>query len=586
MRERLVPFLAFLAAACLAFLFSRVEQVRALEGSLYDRFTAWHEAEAADPRVVVIGIDPESMAALGPFPWPRSVHGRLLRLLKARGARVVFFDLVFDAPGAHGPADDQEFARALRDCGNAVLASEVGEADARANRVAPLLPEFARFSRIGVINRKRDADGVIRWGILAVAAVDPPPASAALQMFRSLRPDAEVRLAPRYVSVGEFRIPTSGTEPYEVPIRYRLPRPVLSYHRVLGGDLRGADLKDSLVLVGLYDPRSGVDTFQTPAGQRAGVQVHAALLDTLLGGRFVQRLRVEWDFLAILALGSVAAVLVRRAPSVLLGVAAALGLGAAWLAVDLALLGQGWWIGPAGPIMGACLALGTTWALRFRRARRLLTQFVAADQVGAMLQSDEAARLGGSEQLATVFFTDIRGYTTLSESRSPVEVMDLLNQYHSRVGEIYARFGGVVMTYQGDAQIVLFEHGRRGAGPAVAAAVQAGLEMQEAVAGLRQRWTLGPGERFEVGVGICSGSVSVALVGSQEHKQFTVLGDTVRKASDVQGLSASLEAPVLLDQASRDLAGDRLQVEALAPVQLAGRGEPVCLYRARGSRAG
>ncbi len=580
MKERRAAILCALAAALLAFLVSRLQPVRLVEGAIHDGVLTWSESEARDPRVVVIGIDQASQQVLGPFPWPRSVHARLLRNLRQHGAHAVFFDLVFDAPGFRGTADDAEFASALRQRGDTVLATAVVPVGHRRFQVAPLLPQFSDHAQLGMINRKRDPDGVIRWGILTVAGTEPPALSAALQMFLKTRPPGTVRLTPDALEVGDLEIPTSGSEPHEIPIRYRTPRPPLAYHRVLQGDLGDVDLAGALVLVGLTEVETEVDSFQTPIGRLHGVEVHAALLDTLLGGVFLRRVGPTWDLLIILGVCLATGGLAHGAGRARAGAGWGVVVALAYAGLALALFRAGMWLPWVGPLSGTAFTFGLVSILKTRQIRRLLRQFVEADQVGEMMHCDQATRLGGREQPATVFFTDIRGYTTLSEGRPPIQVMDILNEYHSRVGEIYARHGGAVMTYQGDAQIVLFRHDRAGAARAVAAAVQAGLEMQQAVAELRQGWGLKPGERFEVGVGICTGLVSVALVGSEEHKQFTVLGETVREASEVQGLSASLEAPVLLDQASVELAGGSIRVEPLPAVRLKGKAGPVQLYRA------
>lgn len=582
MSERVLRVLLLLLLALTALLISRLEPVRVLEGALYDRALAWNGEGMRDPRIVVIGIDPASLEALGPFPWPRSIHARLLEVLRRQGAEVVFFDLLFDTPGTRGVEDDREFARALKRFGKVVLASSVSEQDARENRMGPLLPMLAESARCGVINRKRDPDGVIRWGILAVAALEPPAPSAALQMLRLDSDDPPCGFQPDQVTLGDRRIPTSGSEPFEVPIRFRTSPPPLSYVRVLREEVAQEELRGRLVLVGAHGTETQVDTFATPSGWRPGVEIHAALLDTLLAGRFIRRVSPAWDFLTILLACLVTGTLVGRARSAPAAALAA-GLVATLLLVGfVVLLRRGWWIGALGPVLGVFMAFGLAWILRLVQVRNLLAQFVAPSQVGEMLKSDQATSLGGNQVQATVFFTDIRGYTTLSESRSPVEVMEILNQYHSRVGEIYARRGGTVMTYQGDAQIVLFQHQGLQGSLAVVRAVQAGLEMQQAIEGMRQQWALGPDERFEVGVGICSGPVSVVTVGAESHKQFTILGDTVRRASEVQGLSASLEAPVLLDPVSRELAGGAVLVDPTGPVELPGSAEPVLLYRARG----
>ncbi len=583
MRRRVGFFLAFALLALLVFLLSCLEPVRVLEGVLHDHHLRWSRQGTRDPRIAVIGIDPASLEALGPFPWPRSVHARLLRVLQRHRAEAVFFDLVFDSVGAGGMEDDLEFARALRDFGKGVLASSVSEQDARENRVAPLLPSLEGTARIGVINRKRDPDGVVRWGILGVAALQPPAPSAALQMLRIHSGDPPLLFQPDQVAVGELRIPTSGTEPFEVPIRFRASPPPLSYIRVLREEVGEEELRGRLVLVGAHGTGTEVDTFATPLGLSPGVEIHAALLDTLLSGEFMRRASPGWDFLVVLLACLGTGALVVRARGVSFGALAAGGILVFLFLGQGALFRLGWWIGILGGVLGVVLAFGLAWLLRSVGLRNLMGQFVAPGQVSEMLRSDQAMSLGGNQEEATVFFTDIRGYTTLSESRNPLEVLEILNQYHGRVGQVYERRGGTIMTYQGDAQIVLFRHQGRDPAQVVIRAVQAGLEMQQAVEELRERWELGPEERFEVGVGICTGQVLLATVGAESHKQYTVLGETVRRASEVQGLSATLESPVLLDRVSRELAGAALRVEATDPVLLKGEAEPVILYRALGT---
>jgi len=321
---------------------------------------------------VVIGIDPASLESLGPFPWPRSIHAPLLQVLQEKGAEAVFFDLLFDTPGSRGVEDDLEFARVLKRFGKVVLASSVSEQDARENRMAPLLPMLAGSARLGVINRKRDPDGVIRWGIRAVAALDPPAPSAALQMLRLDSGDASLGFQPDQVTVGDLMIPTSGSEPFEVPIRFRTAPPPLSYVRVLREEVAQEDLQGRLVLVGAHGTETQVDTFATPLGWRQGVEIHAALLDTLLAGRFTRRVSPAWDFLILLLACLATGSLVGRARSVSSGALAAGVVAIVLLVGFVALLRLGWWIGILGPVLGVVLAFGLAWSLRLVKVRNLL----------------------------------------------------------------------------------------------------------------------------------------------------------------------------------------------------------------------
>lgn len=567
-----------------------------LEDWLADRRLGLVARGERDPRILVVAVDAPSLEALGPWPWSRGIHARLTDAVRRGGGRALFFDFLFEDAGVDAEGD-RRFAAALAAFGHACLAGAASfGSDAHGGWEPPRVYEpLAAVAPVGLINRRLDPDGLVRWGILGlqVQGGRTLPA-AALAVYAGLQgvplERLEFRPGDQEIRVGEGLLPTSGLDaqdrPNEMPILYRPGPAPVSYLDALDGKV---DFRGRIVLVG--DASSDQqDTFATPVGLRKGIEVHAALLDTLLQGRFLT-MAPFWGNLAFVFLSSAAVIgLALRIQRPLLAFLATSAVMLVLVLVNLALYASGLWLDLVSPVLGGFLALGMAWGIRFREARRLFGQFVAGSKVEAMLVSDRAAGLGTREQVVTIFFTDIRGYTTLSETRTPVEVMDILNQYHSRVTEIYARRGGIVLTYQGDAQIVVFgyrEQGREApSADAVLSAVQAGLEMQEAVAGLRQRWGLKPGERFEVGVGICTGRAAVGNVGSEGHMQFTVLGDLVRFASDVQGFSATLEAPVLLDPASRDAAGPRVAVDELEPVRLKGLDQPVRLYRARGVQSG
>lgn len=567
-----------------------------LEDWLADRRMRLLAGGEQDPRIAVVVVDGRALEEFGPWPWSRGVHARLVDEVRKGGGTAIFFDFLFEDKGID-PEGDQQLARAFQEFGRGYIAGAAGSGSGDVSGWDPpkVYPPLAETATVGVINRRLDPDGILRWAVMGVPVrggrTMPTAALAVLAGLQGVPLDAiEYRPAEGRITVGSTTIPTSGLDvvrrPNEMPILFRRPPATISYSEALAGRV---DFLDRIVLVG--DASSNTqDTFSTPGGMLKGIQVHAAVLDTLLQGRFLRV--VPWTvnlgitFVVCLAVTFLALRIQR--PAAALGAAGAVIV--ALIMANLAAYAGGVWLDMVTPCLGGFLALGVAWGIRNREARKLFGQFVAGEKVDAMLVSDRAAALGTRDQVVTIFFTDIRGYTTLSETRTPVEVMDILNQYHSRVTEIYARRGGIVMTYQGDAQIVVFgyrEGGRDVPSPeAVVAAVQAGLEMQGAVAELRDRWHLKEDERFEVGVGICTGRASVGNVGSAGHMQFTVLGDIVRFASDVQGFSATLDAPVILDGDSRAAAGARIEVDELEPVSVKGRDEPVVLYRAKAVRSG
>ncbi len=176
--------------------------------------------------------------------------------------------------------------------------------------------------------------------------------------------------------------------------------------------------------------------------------------------------------------------------------------------------------------------------------------------------------------------TDIRGYTTLSEGRSAVAMLDVLNEYHRRTVSCYERHGGQALTYQGDAQIVVFGVFGRPENPA-RDAVAAALELQSICDKLREEWGIEKREDFDVGAGLCTGEVEVGFLGGQTNRQYSVVGETVRKSHKVQSLSDELSAPVILDQETFDACRGAVDVDDLGMVQPKGLPHEIRLYRAK-----
>jgi len=114
------------------------------------------------------------------------------------------------------------------------------------------------------------------------------------------------------------------------------------------------------------------------------------------------------------------------------------------------------------------------------------------------------------------------------------------------------------------------------------AAIKAAIEVQEAINRLRTKWKLMDPSLFEVGIGICTGTVAIGLVGSNEHKQFTAIGDTTNIAARLQGLSRVLESPILIHSSTYEQAKDRIIAEELPPVELKGKSEKQRVYKVKG----
>jgi adenylate cyclase len=508
------------------------------------------------PRILIAGIDPDCLQ-VHPWPWPRHLHAQVLENLDQAGVECVFFDVLFDSPGL----GDASLAQAIEKSPRVVLAGAAGHQGGFAEFTPPRLfrpldeNRLLAQNKLGLIHtRLDDQDGRIRSlstiyrNIAGRAYPSAALAVASKALRQSIREGPPLRLGPKTLperSMIRWHRPALGGRGWP---NYQS----LSYSRLVDPDdpvlktLRGVT-----VLIGDAMPGDS-DRFDTPVGKIKGVEVHAMLASTLAQSKPPDDRRDGLDSVLLAALGSGLLAWFGWRSSGRTGLLlASLGALSGILLVHWMLLRNGWVLGQQAVVAVAITALALL-ASKALLSVSALRRFVPDAVLAEFLHFGQARDRTGE---ATILVTDIRGYTSLSERRSPVEILDLLNQYHEETVACYERHGGSVLTYQGDAQLVVFgllqplDNGAR-------RAVLAALELQEVVVRLRSRWKLSESETFDVGAGLCTGTLTVGLLRAGSQQQYTVLGESVRRAHKVQSLSDQLGQSVLLDQRTRVLCAD------------------------------
>lgn len=344
-----------------------------------------------------------------------------------------------------------------------------------------------------------------------------------------------------------------------------------------------------IVLLGSVAP-SLDDHFMTPlvsaeGRMTPGLEIHAHTLHTLLSDDALTPLGTPVTLVVLLILGLLSMTAgARLGPRLTL--AGLLVLSFAWCATAALAATKLGTLAPLGGPLLACTAPGIVAALSRlaseRRARRQLAatlgSYVNEHVLDALLHDPEAGGIHGASRQVTVLMADIVGYSSFAESRSPTEVVRLLNEYFSEMTEAIQEAGGTVDKFIGDGLLAIFgvplplpDHG-------APQAIEAAREMERRLGGLQQRWRLRGLPALDIGIGIHTGSGVVGNMGSRRKMEYTVIGDAVNVAARVESATRRYEVRVLVSEATMELLAERPPARDLGEVEVKGRRRTVRLW--------
>jgi adenylate cyclase len=540
----------------------------------------WRGPRSPSAPIVIVTIDESTFSELDvQWPFPRAMHAELISKIAAGGPLVIGVDLIFDRPSSD--ADDAVLGEAIAAAGNVVLGAAVATDD------QPVPGLSIGYERV-TLNQPIP---VIRRGAAGVAPVN---------MIRD--GDNDVRRAPIRTRLGDEWIPGLDAQLHALAAKAGLPvqplpsaptvlinfrggpntYPWVSYYQVLRGEIPSDVFRDRIVLIG---PTTEIlhDQFPTAfarGGNMPGVEIHANALETLIRGNPIREVPQAASTALAVAAALLGSALVVRLHA-LRALLAAAGL---WAVVTLALyagftLMDVWMRGMAFTV-ALVLGYGATVIesfVREQRERRRLSQFFSPDVVREVVRHKDEGSLTTSRRVVTVLFSDIRGFTSISERLEPEEVAEMLREYLSEMTEIVFKHGGTVDKYIGDCIMALYNVPFEDPEHAVKA-VRTGLEFQERTIAVSQRWEARLGVTIRNGVGINTGEAVVGTLGSRQRLEYTAIGDTINLGSRLESITKEYKTSIIISESTYARVKDHFVTKELGDVTVKGKTKPVKIY--------
>jgi adenylate cyclase len=562
------------------------------------------------------------------WPWPREVYSAILNYCRRNGAKAVAFDVLFTEPSIYGNEDDAALGKAIAQFGHFSGAVFLGKKSGNDKKWPAEIP-VPEFKIIGLDKwlNSTNSENVIfhratmpikelatNAAVLSNVHLEPDPdgiyrsinffcvfdhkilPTLGLGAYLAANPDVQMQIKPGQLIVDKKIVPIDPQGNAVLNYRgisgthraYSAAAVIQSELRILSGEtptIRDENaFRDKYVFFGfsapgLYDLRSSpVD------GVYPGVEIQATLLDNFLSGDFMRRssawLTITIVFFLALACATSASVFSSPAASVTVGliffsIPVFVSFGSYLHGLWFPLVVQE--ISVAFTVALALVVNYTTEGRQKRFIKNAFQQYLSPAVIEQLIQHPERLKLGGERRVLSIFFSDLQGFTSISEGLDPKELTAFLNDYLSAMTNIIHEESGTVDKYEGDAIIAFWnaplevpEHAGR--------AVRAAMRCQEVLAEMRPGFKERIGKEVFMRIGINTGPAIVGNLGSDTRFDYSMIGDAVNLAARLEGANKQFGTYTMISQFTRDMLGDISTVRELARIAVVGRKEPVVVY--------
>jgi len=630
----LYSLLISVVSIILALVIGQTTTFSSLEHDLLDyRFKMRGSTDISDSPIIILAIDDQSDESTpSRWPWPREYFAHVIENLIEAEVKAIGIDVIFEqadySPG--GVLSDQRFADVIGQYDNVVLAGKLIVPPGRAD-IITLVPPYEKFADTGVswglVSFDLDEDGFYRRYLVGQTYDDQEYGSFAaelLKIYADLDPNTVVEEKEDYFVVGPYSIPKINS--YSSIINYAGPSgtfPRYSFDSVLDdidfdliidydldsfddpgdeelglppGLLVSGKLKDKIILIGSTVVEHH-DDFPTPFLQTRddeghlvqsltyGVEIHANMLQMILSENYLFSLPYMWEILLLVLLSILVFIITRYLPT-FGGVFAIILLLVIYFVSAFVIFGQ--WntiIQISTPILVILLIFGGHTIYRYvlsQHEKKMITgafsHYVPAKVVSQILADPNKLALGGVERVVTVMFTDVAGFTSISERLKPAELVKLLNEYLTEMTDIVLAHDGIIDKYEGDAIMAEFGVPVPYENHAFMACKTA-VEMQKKLKKLREKLRKEGRPELRARIGINTGEVIVGNMGSRDVFDYTVMGDPVNLGSRLEGANKFYGTDIMISEFTYDYVKDDFYTRELDLIKVKGKDVPIKVFQ-------
>jgi adenylate cyclase len=584
------------------------------------------KSSPAPPEVALIVVDQGSLEAAQrqgiQWPWPRQMYAPIVEFCARAGAKAVAFDILFDQPSSYGREDDQILAQTLKESGRGVLAlflsrekrpavpwenmivqrngfalqGGAGEGSQPYVSMIPPIEILAEASAgMGNVMVLPGPDGVYRQIPMTFSYGGRFLPSLGLAVYRHVYGGATPSLEEHFFKIGKDSVPVDRQglfllhyySPEKDFPRFSAFNVIQSFQALEEGKkpvYPPGLLRDKIVFLG-FTAAGLYDLKPTPVSPVSpGVLAHATFTANLIHKDFRARISPAPLLAVALLLAVVMGAAVMLIPS-LWKLALLLGILGAVVVLSVILAFQrGLWVD--GILLAGSLGLSFAASAAFsyategrqrRQIKQMFSRYMSDLLIQDLLKNPDKLRLGGEKRVLTVLFSDLAGFTGLSEKLSPEEVVGLLNRYLTAMTDIILLSGGLIDKYEGDAIMAFWgapvlqeDHAAR--------ACVAALDNQTRLKNLREEFVRAGLPPIYARIGINTGEMIIGNMGSAQRFDFTVIGDSVNLASRLEGAGKEYGVGILVSEETYAQAAARVEARELDFLRVKGKDKPVRIY--------